>query len=184
MAGNSIEQYRAAIGFFYCRIRCTQRLLNISIFLIRELLVFLQRNFCHWGNLCKICLSCLTQYSVFIGYYFQILFMLLILSGDVETNPGPNTGTQYTLDIFHLNIRSIRNKIDSLLSLVTDFDVLCFTESHLDSCITDQNLLIDGFNTIYRKDRNSFGGGIIIYVSNSLRVKRRTDLEPTNIECI
>lgn len=37
---------------------------------------------------------------------------------------------------------------------------------------------------MFRKDRNSFGGGIIVYISNSLRVKRRIDLEPTNIECI
>lgn len=57
-------------------------------------------------------------------------------------------------------------------------------ESKSNSSILDQNLSTGGFNTIFRKDRNSFGGGILVYVSNSLVVKRRTDLEPTNIECI
>lgn len=111
---------------------------------------------------------CLAQHSLVINYFFQVIFMLLFLSGDIETNPGPCTGTQYTLDIFHLNIRSIRNKLDSLLSLVSDFDILCFTESHLNSSIPDRNVFIDGFNTIFRKDKNSFGGGIIVYISNSL----------------
>ena len=54
------------------------------------------------------------------------------MSGNVETNPGPHAQTQYTIDIFQLNIRRIRNKIDDLISLVSDFDILCFTETHLD----------------------------------------------------
>lgn len=55
--------------------------------------------------------------------------MLLILSGDIETNQGPYNGSQYRIYIFHLNIWSIRNKIESLISLIADFDILCFTVS-------------------------------------------------------
>ena len=119
-----------------------------------------------------------------MSYCIQVIFLLLLISGDIETNPGPCSQTQYTIDIFHLNIRSIRKKIDSLISLVTDFDILCFTETHLDASILDQNVSFEGFDTIFRKDRNSFGGGILVYISNSLSVNRRTDLEPANIECI
>lgn len=61
--------------------------------------------------------------------FFQVTFILLILSGDVETNQGPYNGSQYTIYIFHLNIWSIRNKIESLISSVTDFEILCFTVS-------------------------------------------------------
>lgn len=52
--------------------------------------------------------------------------MLLFLPGDIETKPGPSTGTQYTLYIFHLNTRSIKNKLESLLrlSLILMFYVL------------------------------------------------------------
>lgn len=183
MAGDTIEQYRAAIGLFYCCVRCVKKCFYLNLFQLRALFKCLLQYLLWFGNLYKTLLMCLAQHSLVINYFFQVIFMLLFLSGDIETNPGPCTGTQYTLDIFHLNIRSIRNKLDSLLSLVSDFDVLCFTESHLNSSILDQNLCIDDFITIFRKIRNSFGGGIIMYVSNSLRVIRRTELEPTNIEC-
>lgn len=65
-----------------------------------------------------------------------------------------------------------------------DFDIACFTETHLDDNILDEQLELDGFNSIYRKDRNSFGGGVLIYLSNAVRASRRVDLEPNNAECI
>ena len=104
----------------------------------------------------------------------------------METNPGPHAQTQYTIDIFHLtcNIRSIRNKINALISLVSNFDILCFTETHLDDNILNRYLSFDGFDTIFRKDRNCFGEGLLVYVSNSLSFSMRADLEEQNIECI
>ena len=89
-----------------------------------------------------------------------------------------------SFDIIHLNVRSIRNKIDSLNAIVSDFDIACFTETHLDHKISDNDILLDGFDTIFRKDRNSYGGGVIIYTSNNIRSRRRIDLEPGNTECI
>ena len=52
------------------------------------------------------------------------------MSGNVETNPGLYAQTQYTIDIFHLGIRNIRNELDASISLVSDFDILCFSETH------------------------------------------------------
>lgn len=37
---------------------------------------------------------------------------------------------------------------------------------------------------MYRKDRKSFGGGVMTYLSNAVRARRRVDLEPNNVECI
>lgn len=65
-----------------------------------------------------------------------------------------------------------------------DFDIACFTETHLDDSILDEELELDGFNSIYRKDKNSFGGGVMIYLSNAVRARRRVDLEPNNVERI
>ena len=48
----------------------------------------------------------------------------------------------------------------------------------------NEAISIEGFNTIFRKDRNAFGGGVLVYISDELRVKRRVDLEPCNTECI
>lgn len=55
---------------------------------------------------------------------------------------------------------------------------------HLDSKVLNDDILIDGFNSIFRKDINSHGGGVIIYSSDSLRIIRPSDLEPTGTECI
>lgn len=181
--GSTLEQYRAAVGLYYYRSRCTTKHLLFRVSLLNLFTYFLLKGLRYY--ITRL-LSKVVQESLFISYIFQIIHVLLILSGDVETNPGPEHlhVTQFTLDIFHLNVRSIRNKFDQFLSLVSDYDILCFTESHLDSNIMNDEISIDGFNTIFRKDRNSYGGGVIIYLTDSLRAVRRLDLEPTNTECI
>ena len=64
----------------------------------------------------------------FIVMAYTLLTLLLLLSGDIESNPGP---TENCLSIIHSNIRSIRNKIEFIKNHLLDFDVLCFTETHL-----------------------------------------------------
>ena len=54
--------------------------------------------------------------------------MLLLQAGDIETNSGPEN--RYDLSIVHLNIRSIRNKIEYITDNLLDFNILCFTETH------------------------------------------------------
>ena len=44
-------------------------------------------------------------------FYYIFIQQLLIISGDVEINPGPNDTPHY-LSVLHSNIRSIRNKLD------------------------------------------------------------------------
>lgn len=78
----------------------------------------------------------------------------MILSGDVErleTNPKAEHShiTQFTQDILHLNVGSIRKKFEQFLSLISDYDILCSTESQLDSNILTDEISIDGFNTIF-----------------------------------
>ena len=58
-----------------------------------------------------------------------------------------------------------------------------YRNTHLDISVSNDNLLLEGFNNIIRKDRNCFGGGII-YLSNNIRAIRRTDFEPACLECI
>ena len=125
----------------------------------------------------------LTVLSISLNLLVQFfMFSFILLSGDIETNPGPCV--ENSLDIVHINIRSIRNKIDSLLYLVQDFDILCFTETHLDTNISNDNLCIEGYNSCFRKDRNSYGGGVMIYIANAIRACRRYDLEPNNTEIL
>ena len=45
-------------------------------------------------------------------------FIILLICMDIQENPGPASHEIYSLDIIHLNTRSIRNKIDYLSNLV------------------------------------------------------------------
>ena len=58
------------------------------------------------------------------NFVFRFLFFILLLTGDIELNPGPKSGS--VLDIIHLNVRSIRNKIKDLYTIVLEFDIACF----------------------------------------------------------
>ena len=57
----------------------------------------------------------------------------------------------------------------------------------LDPCVSDGQVALDGYNFI-RKDRvevlNKYGGGLIMYFRESLNVKRRPEIEISNLETI
>ena len=65
---------------------------------------------------------------------------LLILAFDIELNTGP-FNTPEDLSIHHLNIRSIGNKFDFIKDHFLDFNIRCFSESHLDRQISNGELL-------------------------------------------
>lgn len=92
-------------------------------------------------------------------FYVVILKFLLLLSGDIESNPGPENAT---LSIFHQNIRSIRNKFEYIKDNFLDYDILCFTETKLSFDINNDMLKLEGYDTIYRKDNTAFSGGLLV----------------------
>ena len=95
---------------------------------------------------------------------------------DIEMNPGPNN-INNSLSILHSNIRSIRNKFDYLTENL-DFDILCFSESHLDAYITTESLIMSSnYDIPYRKDRTNHGGGLLMYLSCELAHTRIIGLE-------
>ena len=68
-----------------------------------------------------------------------------------------------------LNIRSIVNKLSTFQSYVysSDLDVICLTETWLSESVFDQEILPSNYN-IYRKDRPSRGGGVLIATKNTI----------------
>jgi len=55
-------------------------------------------------------------------------------------------------------------------------DIVCVSETWLSQTVSDNDIEISKF-TIQRNDRNQHGGSVTSYVSDSLAVSRRTDLE-------
>ena len=65
---------------------------------------------------------------------------------DIHLNPRPDSDGIHSLDIIHLNTRSIRNKLEFLPNLVKSFQIACFTETHLDADVSSRNLILEGFD--------------------------------------
>ena len=120
---------------------------------------------------------------------------ILVLSGDVELNPGPNSVVGSTdsvssssissidtltnhLSILHLIIQSIASKLDLIEGEAASYDVLVFSESWLKPEITNESLHIENFSPPFRADRGDRpGGGVIVYARDTMSSKRRSDLE-------
>ena len=73
--------------------------------------------------------------------------------------------------IGHLNINSLRNKFEILSSLIADtFNIFMLSETKLEDTFTSAQFSIKGFSVPYRLDRNGKGGGILLYVRETLIV--------------
>ena len=86
-----------------------------------------------------------------------------------------------------MNINSIRNKIISLRELVNKaaIDILCIDETKIDERFPDSQFFIENYQfPPYRRDRNSKGGGKIVYMRQGLISKRLKSFESKNIETI
>ena len=88
----------------------------------------------------------------------------------------------------HININFMRNKFESLSTQVKgNIDVLMVFETKIDDSFPVGNFVIDGFSTHYRLDRDSNGGGIMLYVredipSNLLATDEKNRIESFYVE--
>jgi hypothetical protein len=92
------------------------------------------------------------------------------------------------LKLSHLNIRNLLPKIDEIKQFTNqrhNTHIFGLCETVLTEMVTHDMINIEGF-TLERKDRcetrDKLGGGLVIYISNSLIHKRRKDLEVSNLE--
>ena len=74
-----------------------------------------------------------------------------------------------TINCCYLNIRSLVNKLSLFQSYIysSDYDIICLTETWLTDLIFDQEILPTSYN-IYRKDRPSRGGGVLIAIKDTI----------------
>ena len=71
----------------------------------------------------------------------------------------------------HININSIRNKFDQLVSSIKEnIDILMISETKTDNSFPTIQLHIEGY-CIYRLDRNEYEGVILVYVRENIPSK-------------
>ena len=87
--------------------------------------------------------------------------------------------------MLHLNIHFLYPKLDEikLLNFDKQLDVLCFCETFLNDSFSDHELSINNYN-MFRRDRGTIGGGLVIYVKYIYHCTRISDLESISLECI
>ena len=110
--------------------------------------------------------------------YFHLL---ILLSGDISLNPGPNHQHKLQclnewnifksrgLHFIHLNINSLLPKIEELriTAKSTNAAIIGISESKLDESVLEPEIQIDDYK-ILRCDRNRHGGGVACYIRNDL----------------
>ena len=117
----------------------------------------------------------------FHGKYLKIL--LLIRSGDIETNPGPKK--QSCLKFFHWNLNGLAAHDFIKLPLIeayiatNNFDIVCLSETFLDSSIPndDHRINIAGYSLL-RVDlpSNTKKGGVCIYYKDFPSLIQKDDI--------
>lgn len=106
------------------------------------------------------------------------VILLILLAGDIVTNPGPFSGHGGHVNSLVLNARSLKsiqrdeqsNQVVCNLQRFQDLvhsensGVICVNETWLNSTVSDNEILHSGFS-IFRKDRKErSGGGVLIAI--------------------
>ena len=172
----SIEQYRAAIGNFN---NCSGNVQTFRSDLFFWMFIFPNFLFCH-----------------------MVLPRVILLCGDIETNPGPvieQSDTKKSVQIGHANVRSIMAPVkdpnDPSIQvkkfvhvknhvLFYKYDLFGISESWLDNSIDNDDLVIPGYFPPIRRDISRHQQGTMVYLSKSLPAQRRENLEPQDSEII
>ena len=117
----SIMQWRVEIGMFFrkSKVRYRDRILLPTI---------------------RLLFSCSS------GFRFAFIMLILLICGDIESNPLPRRcDSCYNSSICHWNLNSMTihnfEKINLLeaYNTINKFDVICSSESYLDSSIASDN---------------------------------------------
>ena len=100
----------------------------------------------------------------------------ICISENIELNPSEilksiRSKNTNRLILAQININSIRNKFESFVDMFNDnIDILLISETKIDSSFPNAQFSIKGYS-LYRRDRNAYGGGIILYVKDDIPSK-------------
>ena len=85
-----------------------------------------------------------------------------------------------------INIKTVRNKLTDLrvIRKYLSLDYLGLSEPKLDKSFPNAQFTLDGYEIGAKRDRNKFGGGLIVYVRKCLICTRTAKYELKYNECI
>ena len=123
--GIDLNLYRAAIGLHYVRVYAPLQRIKHILIMSQFFKTFLTGMISDLALQFKCAFVTLFLYKLqaMTGIVLALLYLrlLLRLSNDIETQPGPRDSDDHVLSIFHLNIRSLRNKIPYLCDIAGEY---------------------------------------------------------------
>lgn len=89
-----------------------------------------------------------------------------------------------TLQLFYQNVRSLRTKTDVFFNNIhlSNADIILITKTWLCDGILDTELCSSGKYDIFRRDRGSFAGGVMIASAPRLAATIRNDFCRSDLE--
>ena len=136
--GIDINLYRACIGMFNTYKFSTQKLISYSICFIFLLITFMLYHFfktiftisnvMHQRSFLNI-----TFFILQSSFYLWHTSILIYLSGDIETNPGPVTNYSQGFKICHWNLNSLPTDHLGAYAISHNIDVICLSETFLNT---------------------------------------------------
>ena len=117
---------------------------------------------------------------------YILLVILLVLSGDVEVNPGPQHSTLKVraLTACHVNIRGLNSsKLNAIaVNLAPLYDIITLSETFLSK--QSEDFVLSGYCKLIRKDRPTFGGGVAAFIKENIYYKRKCNYEAADLESL
>jgi hypothetical protein len=83
------------------------------------------------------------------------------------------------ISFLHLNVQSLKPKLDLISAEYGDFYILSLTETWLIHSTPDRDIKLDSINVPLRKERveSSYGGGVAVYIKEDVHYERKPDRE-------
>ena len=115
---------------------------------------------------------------------------VLLISGDIETNPGPKKSSAIKFCHWNLNGLAahdfVKVPLIEAFTITHNLDIVCLSGTFLDSTIprNDENININGCSLLRVDHSNNIKrGGVCMYFKESLLLIRRSDLSNMT-ECL
>ena len=130
-----------------------------------------------------------SRYAIYLTWYRSFLFFwesINTASNSLSKIKELRIGNANKVIIGNLNINSIRNKFEQLKKTVLKYiDILVVTETKLDETFLESLFLMDGFSKPYKLDRNKNGGGVMIFIRDTISSKiLEKHIFPNDVESI
>ena len=122
-----------------------------------------------------------------------VCLLLLLLCGDIESQPGPTNNSEFKtliskkgIKFCHQNIRGLYGKIDKVreILLLYNFDIFSLSETSINEDFHNEFFDILGHSFIRRDRKSGQGRGVGLYIRDGINFARRLDLENDETESL